>query len=151
MTTTFITREIARDALVALYTTDNSWDLVFGYIPSADEIGKRSSFLAVSSAGTDPKMSGLDMNPTKYHFALRSFIRVSDTDQGGSWTEADCENRLDELDRVVRQVIRDNPGSGNYNYIFLEGPSTTGYQVLGGIEYRVEERTIIANYPSGGA
>ncbi len=152
MTTTFITRETARDSLVTLFTANDSWEKVFGNFPSADEAKQRGVFLVVSSGGSDWGADGLETNPTDYTYNILSFVLVNDEETGGSWTEALCEDKLDVLDLAVRQVVRDNMGGGAGYFLSVEGgPSQTGYWIIGGVEYRSEQRTVTAKYTSGGA
>ena len=148
--TIFVTRETARDSLVSLFTTNASWDLVFGYQPSQNEINQRGSVLIISSGGTEQQAQALDFNRAVYRFNFMSLVLVADTDADGSWTEANCEDRLDNLDAAIRQVVRTNMGGAGGYFLRFEGGSTTGYIIIGGAEYRTEQRVIIADYPSGG-
>lgn len=152
MTTTFITRETARDNLVTLFVANNSWEKVFGYFPSADEAKQRGVFLVVSSGGSDWGAFGQDTNPTDYSFSVISFVLVSDEETDGNWTEALCEDKLDGLDVAMRQIVRDNmAGDGSFFLSVSDGASQTGYWTIGGVEYRSEQRIVTAKYPDGGA
>lgn len=147
--TTFVTRETARDALVTLFTADGTWQAVFGYLPADSELDGQSPSLTIRSGGTQQEMASLHVNPTAYRFLLRSLVLSND---GASWTESDCEDKLDELDRQMRQVIRDNADlSTGSDYLRFDGSSsTTGYSLIGdGVLWRWEERSLFAHYAVG--
>jgi len=144
--TTFITRETVRDAFVTLFTTSAKWQLVFGYMPSESEVAGQSPFLVIRSGGTLQSMNTYNANPTTYRITFRNFVLCEDEQ-----TEAQAEDKLDELDTTFRQIIRDNCGSiAGANYIrFEDAPSTTGYAFVGKW-YRTEDWTVLAHYVTGG-
>lgn len=146
--TTFVTRETARDALVTLFTADGTWKVVFGYLPGDSELKGQFPAMTIRSGGTQQEMASLNVNPTAYRFLLRTLILTND---GDTWAESDCEDMLDETDRQLRQVIRDNAGlSTGSDYLRFEGsPSTTGYSIIGGVLWRWEERGLFAHYAVG--
>ena len=154
MATTFISREISRDALVTLFTADGSWQKVFGYFPTENDIKGQDPFLVIISAGTDQDMNSISMNPTKYMFAFTSFILMDDSDSGGTWTNQNTEDKLDELDKKFRQIVRDNPTVGSNPSAllkFADGQSQTDTITLYGVLYRTEMWILTAALPSGGA
>jgi hypothetical protein len=147
--TTFQSRELVRDELVALFVSDGSWQDVYGYYPAVSEIKGRSPVLIVRSAGTQQSMAGLHTNPASYSFLLTTWVLAYSED--GNWTSADAEDKLDDLDRVLRQVIRDNAMGGTYatQYRFDGGFSNRDDLILEGVPYIVETRTIFADLPRG--
>jgi len=151
MTTTFITRETARDGIAALFVADGSWQKVFGYIPTEDEIDGQEPLLIIMSGGTEQGMAGSNMNPTKYNFILTSLIKMDDTDVGGSSGAALAENKLDELGLKFRQVVRDNPTAGAFAdaLTFQDNASQTDTITLYDVLYRTEQWTLTAHLYSG--
>jgi hypothetical protein len=147
--TTFVTRQTARDALAALFVADGSWQAVYGYMPNDEELDGQSPVLTVRSGGTAQEMASLHVNPTSYRYLLRTMVLANDADS--SWSESNAEDKLDELDQKLRQVIRDNVGgvAGSNFLRFDPGASTTGYSIIDGELYRWEERTIWADFSVG--
>lgn len=144
--TTFVTRETVRKALVAVFTATGKWDLVYGYQPSS--FNDRASILTIRSGGTRWKMEGLHVNPSAYTMMLKSYLILDDS---ASWEADDCEDRIDELDRVVRQTLRDNAGTiGGADFLTVpEGESVTGFAIVSGTEYRTEEWEVQCHHVTG--
>lgn len=149
MTTTFQSRKLVRDELVTLFAANGSWQEVYGYFPSAALAAGRTPVLMIRSRGTRQDMAGVWINPASYRFLLSSFVLAYSSSD--SWTSANAEDKLDELDKVLRQVIRDNVGSLTYadNLRFEEGFSDVSDIDLGGNPYIVETRAILVDLPSG--
>lgn len=153
MTTTLVTRETTRDGIAALFVADGSWQKVFSYIPTEDEIDGQEPFLIIMSAGTEQGMEGTAMNPTKYMFILTSLIKMDDTDVGGSSGAAAAENKLDELDLKFRQIVRNSIETLSFanNLTFADGQSQTDTIELYRKLYRTEMWVLTAHHYSGGA
>lgn len=151
MATTFISRETTRDGLVALFIADGSWQKVFGYFPTENDIDGQDPFLIITSAGTEQDMAGDSYNPTKYMFFFTSFVLMDDSDVGGSWTNQNAEDKLDELDKKFRQIVRDNPNGGAFAdaLTFADGQSQTDTIKLYGVLYRTEMWVLTAHHYSG--
>ena len=149
MTTTFQSRELVRDELVTLFTANNSWQNVYGYFPSANEIVGKTPILVILSAGTRQDMAGVWSNPSSYRFRCLSFV-LADSDSD-NWTSANAEDKLDDLDRAFRQVIRTNMGSlTNADLLRFDEAYSERVDVdLGGKPYIREERNIIADLHKG--
>lgn len=151
MVTTLVSRKASREGLAALYTSEGDWALVFDHIPTEDEIGGQEPFLVIMSAGTEQEMGGESMNPATYTFVLTSMIKMDDTDVGGSSGAATSEDKLDELDQVFRQVVRDNPTAGAFADAleFPGGVSQTDTITLYDVLYRTEMWTLLVHHYSG--
>jgi hypothetical protein len=148
MATTFVSREQTRDGLVTLFDANAVWQVVYGYVPKATSIDGQWPFLIVTSAGTEQDMAGESLNPTKYTFACVSFVL---TDDEGTWNEDDAEDKLDEIDKIFRQIIRDNAAGGAFAdaLTFADSQSRTDYMTIGGVGYRTEEWIITAHHYGG--
>lgn len=150
MPTTFQSREAVRDELVTLFTSNGSWQAVYGYFPGTDAFVGLSPILTIQSMGTEQDMAGQDTNPASYRFVITSWVLAFSED--GSWTAAQAEDKVDELDKVTRQVIRNNAGGGTNadQYRFEAGMSEVRrIPVAGGPPYIVESRFILADLPKG--
>lgn len=144
--TTFVTRETARDALVALFIATTKWESVYGYMPGAFD--EESPVLTIRSGGTQQSMESFDVNPTEYQYVLKSFVLLDDK---AGWTSPNAEDKIDELDQTFRQVIRENAGGilGGDWLKFQAGLSSTGFVIIDGETYRTEEWTVSAHFAKG--
>ncbi len=151
MATTFVSRKTIRDGLVTLFIADGNWQKVFGYFPTEDDIGGQEPFLVITSAGTEQEMESIDQNPSEYLFAFTSMVLMDDSDVGGSATNQTTEDKLDELDQKLRQIIRNNAGGAGIvdQLNFAGGASQTDIIVLYDVLYRTEMRVIKAVHESG--
>ena len=149
--TTFQTRELIRDDLVTLFTANGSWQSVYGYFPGTNEMKGKTPVLVIRSRGTSQDMAGAVTNPTAYRFVLSSFVLAYSENSADNWTSDDAEDKLDELDKVLRQVIRDNAGGGSYadRFEFEPGYSQVDDIIIEGLPYIVESRGIIARLVRG--
>lgn len=149
MVTTFTSRELVRDELAALFVANGSWQNVYHQGASLNSFSGKSPILIIRSRGTAQEFANLENNPTSYRFLLSSWVlayRASD-----SWDNTEAEDKLDELDKVVRQVIRNNAGSmttANILY-FEEGMSQVDDVIIEGLGYIVETRAVIAHLSRG--
>lgn len=153
-TTVFQSRELVRDELVALFQADGSWSIgaahhVYGYFPAAIEIVGKTPILVILSAGTRQDMAGAFTNPASYLFRCITLV-LADSDSD-SWTAANAEDKLDDLDRAFRQVIRTNMNLLTKADLlrFDEGYSERTDIDLGGKPYIRETRNIIADLNHG--
>lgn len=149
MPTTFPSRELVRDELVSKFTATNAWQEVYGYHPSVNEIQDKTPFLVIRSAGTEQNMANEWTNKAIYRFAVISYViayRASD-----NWTSAHAEDKLDDLDRLVRQVVRDNAGSMTTcdDLLLDNGLSQPQDVILEGLPYIRESRFISAYLQAG--
>lgn len=146
--TNFQSRELVRDELVTLFAATGKWAEVYGYFPAVTEVAGKSPVLIIRSRGTQQRMAGRVTNPASYRFLLSSFV-LAYTDNG-TWSSADAEDKLDELDTEIRQVIRDNANLTNADVLrFDEGGSQVIDTIIEGQPYIVETRTIIAELVRG--
>jgi hypothetical protein len=145
--TTFQSREAVRDALVTLFTADNSWQQVYGYFPGVDEIAGKSPLLIIRSRGTAQEFAGQDTNPVQYRFSVTSMTIADES----ATTSANAEDSLDTLDQKVRQVIRDNAAGGSAADLleFEAGFSQVSDIIVNGLAYISETRGVIATLPRG--
>ena len=71
--------------------------------------------------------------------------------EADSWTAENTEDKLDDLDTVVRQVTRDNQDAvSGINLLRFDGAfSRTGYVIYSGNMYRFEEYRLIGELHAG--
>lgn len=149
MTTTFQSRELIRDELVALFVANGSWQNVYGYRPPITEFKGKTPLLTIRSGGTEQDMAGLDLNPTSHSFLISSYVLAYSA--ADSWTSAMAEDKLDELGQLVRQVIRNNTGTLTNADLLRFAPA--GSQIVDieiqSVPYIRESREIFADLKKG--
>lgn len=153
--TTFSSRETVRDALVALFTTNakgsGQFQEIYGYAPSTNEILATSPILIIRSDGSRRLFNAQETNPVDFRFVLTTMILAYDANSSPVWTSAMAEDKLDDLERLVAQIIRDNTQNAAWNVIYLEdGFSEPRDVIIGkGVPYIIETRTVIARLSVG--
>lgn len=149
MVTTFTSRELVRDELVTLFVANGSWQEVYGYAPSVDELSGKTPILVIRSRGTIQNFANLETNPVTYRFVISSAVLAYSASD--SWNSANAEDKLDELDKVVRQVIRNNAGSLTYgvNMRFETAVSEVSDPIREGLPYILESRFVLVDLPRG--
>lgn len=150
MTTTFKTRELVRDELVALFVANGSWQDVYGYKAANTEISGRSPVLTLVATGTRQRFENLDTNPASYRFEIINYV-MSSSDSDASVTTSVAEDELDNLDKVIRQIIRNNAGSltNASNLYFDDNYSNVERGAIGNTPYIRETYVIFADLPGG--
>lgn len=147
MVTTFTSRELVRDELVSLFTANNSWQAVYGYIPAVNVFEGMTPILVIRSRGSLQNFANLETNPASYQFGIVSYVRAY---SAGEISSAQAEDKLDDLDKVVRQVIRDNAGSMTTAInLRFDGASEVRDIDIGSVPYMAEARILIADLPRG--
>ncbi len=127
-----MTRRIVREALVTIFTAEGSFNQVLGYAPvSSDGMDK---VLSIFSDKTHHKQESLHLAHSFFTFSLDVLVKRS----GGET----AEDTLDDLHEVVRDVISDNQGNVNWEYLSLEDPSDAYFAEISGVAYRVEKHLL---------
>lgn len=137
--TTFSSRKAVRDSLVSFFQATDAWEAVYGYEPSG--LGGQSPVLTLRSGGTEYLEEGLLLSPTRFRFIATSYVLVADGT--GNWTADEAEDKVDELDQTMRELIRDNKPDGCDWLTIEEGFSGTSYEQIDSEIYRLEERMLI--------
>lgn len=152
--TTFTSREVVRDALYTLFNayTGSGQPLqkVFNNWPKLGEAKGLSPILIMTSAGTRQEFENLNTNPAAYRIRLTS-LAIAGQKNDTNVTRAAAMDKIDQLDTLVRQVIRDNVQNNAWNNIEFE-PSFTEVETIlfEGLPYMVETHVVIT-YLSKGA
>lgn len=148
MTTTYQNRTAIRSELKTLFDNTSAFVAVYDYYPSTDEFANTSPFLIIGDGGTEQTQSGTFTNPTAHRFVLSCFVLAYD--EASSWTSRDATLKLADLDRVVRQTVRDNVALTNADNMELDnGFSSVSNVVIEGVPYLVESRTVTAYLRNG--
>lgn len=150
MTTQFTSRELVRDELVSKFVANGAWQAVYGYFPATKTFVGRSPILIIRSRGTSQDMAGEFTNPSSYRFLISSWV-IAGSPTDTSITSAIAEDELDNLDKIVRQVIRDNAGGMTTANLlrFEAGQSQVDDIIIEGNPYIVETRAIYADLVKG--
>lgn len=135
-------RETARDALATLLNTalvgaGKPCQAFYGY--QVADFGGQSPIAMLVSAGSERDQQTLSTRRKSFFsFQVISFVLYADA--ASSWTEANSQDSLDEIENVVDETIAANLTNGTtWADLGYEGRSTTGIvQVVGGDSYRYE-------------
>ncbi len=141
--TTYTSRETVRDALQVIFDADATWQDVFGYEPKT--LGGHTPVMTITSAGTDYEELSAGVNPTDFRFRLRSYVLVEDQNDPDAWGPDEAEDKLDEIDKLTREVIRDNTPTGSYGISREDGFSSPSWIAEKGLLYRFEDVFVIAH------
>lgn len=147
MPTTFQSRELVRDELVALFTANGNWQNVYGYVPAVSAFESKYPILLIRGRGTEQRLNNQDNNPALYRMVLINYVLA---DSAGGITSATAEDELDRLDKIIRQVIRDNAGSlTTADNLYFDGSSEVIDVKVGNVPYIQEIYTVMAHLSSG--
>lgn len=131
-------RKTAREALATLLTTalvgsGKPVQALYDYRPA--DFGGQSPVVTVSSAGTRRRrMTAMGSRATPL---LRVDMFVVYSDQA-TWTEADTEDALDDLEATVAGVLDDNQRTAAWQALDYADASQRMSAVIGGVEYAWE-------------
>jgi hypothetical protein len=116
-----------------------------------NEILAKSPLLMIRGRGTGQTTPNFYTNPTFYRIILTTMVLAYDANSSPVWTSALAEDKLDDLDRLVRQIIRNNTQNAAWNVLeFEESPSIVEDVIVGkGVPYIVESRAVLARLSSG--
>ena len=148
MVTTFDSREASRDGLVALFVADNSWQKVFKYQPTENEIDGQWPLLIINAVSTFQEMQSLEKNPSVFTFIVTSFVPTTDN---VAWETEEAADLTDTLDQTTRQIIRNNASGGAFAdaILFVPTPSNVSIVELHRVNYLAEMRLIEIHLSSG--
>lgn len=148
MTTTFQDIDLILDEIAALFVANGGWEKVYDYYPGVDAIKGKFPVMIIQDAGTNQQMAGQFTNPVSIRILLSTWVLAySEPD---NWTTQNAIDKRRELNKTLRQIIRDNVGSlTNANNVEFDGFSETESVIMEGIPYYVETFAIIAHVHSG--
>lgn len=90
------------------------------------------------------------MNPSSFRFLCMTMVLAYD--DAANWGSDDAEDKLDELDQLFRQTIRNNAGGSTFaSQLRFGTPSQVDDVVIGGKPYITEIHEIYADLASGSA
>lgn len=148
--TTFVSRETTRDAIAALFTpytgTGQILNVVYNNWPLLGTAKGRSPFLVIVSNGSELRMGNRDYNPVRHTMQIISMVQAaSPTDT--SVTRAVAMDKIDNIQRLVFQVIRDSASAGNaaWDNILISGVSAVDTVLLGELPYMTEVFTVLVD------
>lgn len=111
------------------------------YDNQVGDFGGQSPVVVVYSGGTQREKMTFEGTKAGFSMIIQTFVLYAD--EAGTWTEADAEDALDDIELVISQAIQANQGSDYWAKINQNGMSTTGSVEIGGKEYRTERIEVI--------
>ncbi len=129
---TTVDRETIRDAF-ALLLTNNITDLqaVYGYVVS-DFDGMTPVATVLSSGSIRPPFTS-EGPITGIFLSANLWVIYASSDD--SWTEADAEDKLDDLERQFGNVVSSNRQTSDWNFLTYDGRSVVRVVPVGGVPY----------------
>jgi hypothetical protein len=148
MTTTFQDVDLVVTEIAGLFTTNGSWQTVFDYFPGVDAIKGYTPVLIVDDNGVATDFANLFTNPVEYRLTVQSWVIAYIE---GEWTVNQATAKRRELNKVIRQIIRDNAGGTTYtdSLRFEDGFSERSSVIFEGLPYLIERFGVIARLNSG--
>jgi hypothetical protein len=141
-----VNREVVRDKLAALLTpvmvgVGKPVQALFNYRPG--DFGKQSPVMMVSGEKVARAYVTLsNAYDTAFSLAVHVFIAYADKKSG--WTEAQAEDRLDVIEKMMADVVMDNRNlAGFWDLLGFAGQSEEDDVVIGGEDYRRAKYVII--------
>lgn len=143
--TTFVSREATRDAIAALFTpyvgTGQLLKVVYNNWPQLGTAKGLSPFLVIVSAGSELVMESFNSNPVNHTMQIISMVQAaSPTDT--TVTRAKAMDKIDDLQRLIFQVIRGATQNAAWDNIFFTGASAVDTVMLGELVYMTEVFTV---------
>ena len=131
-------RETARDALVTLLTAA----LVGAGLPVKTVAGSKQTTLrgitplvTVLSAGSSREALTFQGNQAVFRYSVQVWVLQKEE---GSWTLAQAEDALDDIERRIAEVYSDNRTTGNWNMLEMAGETTVSEVSVEGKAHYVE-------------
>lgn len=150
--TTFISPQATREAIAALYTaysgSGQPLERVFSNWPKVGEAKGLSPFLMVVDDFTEQDMAGLNTNPTQFGFVIAVFV-LSGSPTDTTINRADAADELGNINRLIRQVIRDNAGNANWDSIRFEGRATVKNINFEDLPYMIQDFHVVTKLAHG--
>lgn len=150
-------RKDCREELENLFNNVSIAENVYGFETVNVE---GNSALVITSNGTRRMNSGI--NDTRFRneflFEVLTFVKKAntlvDSQTGTNWTERDVENKLDEMDKAIADVIADNRANNKWTFIeftddysdIIAGRERFVDRITETIPYKVESRLILIHY-----
>jgi hypothetical protein len=111
---------------------------VFPY--QAGDFGGQSPVVTVTSEGSSYDPLAFHNSVPTHWLNIHTFILYS---SGEEWTEADCEDALDDVELALNELIQDNNKATDvWNTIAVDERSKAGSVLIGGVEYRTNVITV---------
>lgn len=131
-------RETARDALVSLLTAK----LVGDGLPVKTVQGSKLRTLegnwpavVVLSAGSERIPLTFQGDQTKFYFRVQSVVQQS---SGDTWDNADAEDAIDEIEKLIAEVYEDNDATANWELLRISGRTTVTEVAVAGVPCYLE-------------
>jgi hypothetical protein len=146
--TTFQNRKTAIDALATVFAGTSSWQEIYKYFPSVDEVLGKTPWLLIRGRGTSQRMNNLHTNPRSYRVVIASYVLAYSAPD--NWTSLNAEEKTHDLDLLVCQTIRDNVANAAWNSIrFDEAYSQVDDIMIENLPYIREMRTVFIDLANG--
>lgn len=140
-------RGLVRNALTALLTSKlvgagKPVQSVTGYLPS--DIKDGWPLVIVRSAGSRRRPGMRSHADFHDEFRFEVLTILSDADNSRGWTDQDVENKLDEIEAAIAEVISDNRSTADWFFLdFADEFSNVFVLTIGGRTYVAEMTNVV--------
>ncbi len=141
-------RENVRDEVsvlmtASLVTSEAVVEVVYNHIRRT--FTGQSPVVIVSSGGWAPSIMGQGTSRFRTDVFIELLTFVADGNFVVGWTEAIVEDTLDDIARLMANVIGDNQTNANWNHLQFSGPPSGIIPLaIGGNPYRMERHVLLA-------
>lgn len=123
---------------------------VLRYLPAT--LGNKSPVVAVAGGGSERERAHLGANTwrTWVYLQVTVFVLYSE-DSAGTWTREKAEDRLDDIEAAICDVVMANKTLASYwDALYFDGPSAIdGPLPISGVPYVVETYRVKARVING--
>jgi hypothetical protein len=150
--TTFRDPRLVRERLGTLFTAYSGdgqpLQIVFSNWPKVGEAKGLSPFIVITSDSTEQDFESLNVNPVKFGLTIAVFVQ-SGSPIDSSINRADAMDKINQIDTLIRQVVRNNAGDSNWDNIYFSGKAVVSYTPFETLPYIVQPFPLIVELANG--
>lgn len=135
-----MSRKVIREAFgalldAALAGSGNPVQTVYDYV--ATDFGGTSPVVALGAAGSARTLAGRGGTQARHYLDAMIFVLRGEAGNA-TYTEAEADDRLDEIEAALLAVIEANQDNANWDAVDYAGQSTIDAVEIGGEQYWME-------------
>lgn len=142
-------RKTVRKAFATLLQTELGSLVAVVYDHQADSLDEQSPAVTVTGGETDRTLTPGIMENSTIALYVDIFVRYQQQSATPPWTEADSEDRIDDIEQVVSNTVlkygSNLEGDKSYPWLLMvtSGQSNINPAIMDGIDYRHESIRIL--------
>jgi len=127
-------RETIRDALVTLLDTALSGTVKTVTGSKAADLAGLTPLVAVLSSGSNREALTFQGTVPTFYLEVQVWVLQATT----GWTNAQAEDKIDEIEALIAGVCEDNVNTANWTRVTYTGRSIVRDQTVAGVQYYLE-------------